>query len=118
MDKLDTNRNSDQYYGGRIYCSFASREGCLTFRNSHEGNLVYTQTSTWHSEGAVHYFENPVTIQGYNQGSNSLVVGPQIRPCTEHIAIKYHHFCSFIKNGDVEIEHIVGSQKFYEATRF
>ena len=29
-----------------------------------------------------------------------------MRPCTKHIAIKYHHFRSFIANGDVEIKHV------------
>ena len=51
-------------------------------------------------------FENPVTVHEDNQGSIALTVTPKIRPCTKHIAIKYHHLQSFVANGDVEIEHI------------
>ena len=27
-------------------------------------------------------------------------------PLKKHIAIKYHHFQSFVENGDVKIEHV------------
>ena len=36
----------------------------------------------------------------------ALAVALQIKPRTKHIAIKYHHFCIFITNGDVEIQNI------------
>ena len=46
-------------------------------------------------------FENPVTVHKDNQGEITLVVAPKMRPCTKNITIKYHHFQSFITNGDV-----------------
>ena len=50
-------------------------------------------------------FENPVTVYEDNRWAIALAVSPQIRPLTKHIAIKYHHFRSFIANGDIEIQH-------------
>ena len=29
-----------------------------------------------------------------------------MRPHMKHIAIKYHHLCSFVANGDVDIKHV------------
>ena len=51
-------------------------------------------------------FENPVTDHEDNQGSVALVVAPQMRLCTEHIIINYHHFRSFVANSDIEIQDI------------
>ena len=51
-------------------------------------------------------FEKPVTFYKDNQGEISLTVSMQIRPRTKHIEIKYHHFQSFIANGDVEIKYV------------
>ena len=53
-------------------------------------------------------FEKPVTpltVYEDNQGAIGLVVSPHMRSRTKHIAIKYHHFCSFVANGDVKINH-------------
>ena len=58
-------------------------------------------------------FENPVTVYKDNQGVIALVVSPQMQLRTNIILIKYHHFRTFIANGDIEIkyadtkEHIV-----------
>ena len=41
-------------------------------------------------------FENPFTLHKDNQGAITLVVSPQIWPCTNHIAIEYHHFWNFV----------------------
>ena len=46
-------------------------------------------------------FEKPVTFHKDNQGEITLVVSPKMEPCTKNITIKYHHFQSFITNGDV-----------------
>ena len=48
----------------------------------------------------------PVTVYEDNQGAITLAFPPQIRPRTKHIAIKYHHFRSFVKNGDVKRKHV------------
>ena len=29
-----------------------------------------------------------------------------MRPCTKNISIKYHNFCIFVANGDVDIKHV------------
>ena len=46
-------------------------------------------------------FENPDTVQEDNQEAIALVFAPQIQPHTNHIAIKYHHFRSFMEKCDV-----------------
>ena len=51
-------------------------------------------------------FGNPFTVHKYNQVAIAIAVDPQMRPCTNHIAIKYHHFWSFVANGDVQIQYI------------
>ena len=51
-------------------------------------------------------FENPVTVHENNQGSIALTVATKMRPHTRQIVIKYHHFQSFVTNGDVEMQHI------------
>ena len=51
-------------------------------------------------------FENPVTFYEDNQGAIALAVSLQMRFCTKHIAIKYHHFRSFVTNGNVKIKHV------------
>ena len=53
-------------------------------------------------------FKKPVTLVTFykdNQGEIVIAVSPQIRPHTNHIAIMYHHFRSFVVNGDVQIKH-------------
>ena len=40
-------------------------------------------------------FGNPFTVYKYNQGAITLGVYPQMRPHTNHITIKSHHFCFF-----------------------
>ena len=50
-------------------------------------------------------FKNPVTVYKDNQGTIALTVSPQIWPRTKHIAIKYHHFWSFVANGEIDIQH-------------
>ena len=47
-----------------------------------------------------------VTIHKYNKGAIALAFDPHMRPSTNHIVIKYHHFRSFVANCDVEIQHI------------
>ena len=51
-------------------------------------------------------FENPVTVHEDNQEVIALAIALQMRPCMKHIMIKYHHFHSFVANGDVCIQHI------------
>ena len=51
-------------------------------------------------------FEKPVTVHEDNQGMTALTFSPQIQPRMKHIAIKYHHFRSFVANGDVDIKHV------------
>ena len=51
-------------------------------------------------------FENWVTLYKDNQGSIALVVSSQMRPHMKHIAIKYHHLCSFVAHSDVDIKHV------------
>ena len=51
-------------------------------------------------------FEKLVTFCEDNQGTIVLAVYPQMQPHTKHIAIKYHHFCSFVSHGYVDIKHV------------
>ena len=51
-------------------------------------------------------FKNKVTVHEDNQRAIALAVASKMWPRTKHIAIKYHHFRSFVVNGDVEIQHI------------
>ena len=48
----------------------------------------------------------PVTVYKYNQGTITLTVYPQMRPHTKNITTKYHHFRSFVANGDVKIKDV------------
>ena len=57
MGKTDTSINSTHYYRDKIYLSFASHEGCLTFHNYYEGYIVRNQASRKHNKGAVEYFK-------------------------------------------------------------
>ena len=41
-----------------------------------------------------------------NRGAIELAKMPKLRPCTKHIALKYHHFCEHIRNGKVHIHAI------------
>ena len=53
----------------------------------------------------------PVTVYKDNQGAIALAVSPQIQPRIKHIAIKCHHFRSFVANGDIKIKHIDTKEK-------
>ena len=50
-------------------------------------------------------FKRPFIVHNDNQGEIALTVATQIWACIKHITIKYHHFCNFMENGDVEIQH-------------
>ena len=41
-----------------------------------------------------------------NKGCIDLVTTPKIRPRTKHIALKYHHFRSFVQNKTITIEYV------------
>ena len=55
--------------------------------------------------------KNPVTENGDNQGEVTFTFNPKMRPCTKHIAIKYHHSHNLVAKGDVFIEHIETKEK-------
>ncbi len=38
-----------------------------------------------------------------NQLHITMATTQQFTPCTKHIALKYHHFCSHVKRGDIQI---------------
>ena len=46
-----------------------------------------------------------------NNGALELVRVPKYRPRTKHIALNYHHFRNFVKEGKVEILHIDTKQQ-------
>ena len=46
------------------------------------------------------------TIFEDNKGCIDLVNIPKIRPRTKHIALKYHHFRSFVQNNTISIQYI------------
>jgi len=46
------------------------------------------------------------TIFEDNKGCIDLVETPRMRPRTKHIALKYHHFKSFVKNKTVSIRYV------------
>ena len=46
------------------------------------------------------------TIFEDNKGCIDLVNVPKIRPRTKHIALKYHHFRSFVRNNTISIQYI------------
>ena len=39
----------------------------------------------------------------YNNGAIELSMAPNIRPCTKHISLKYHHFREHVCKGLIEI---------------
>ena len=43
------------------------------------------------------------TVFEDNNGALELANVPKIRPRTKHIAIKYHHFRTYVQQGDVRI---------------
>ena len=51
-------------------------------------------------------FEKPFTVYGDNHGAIAITVSLQLRPYTKHTKIKYHHFWSFVANGNIEIKHV------------
>jgi hypothetical protein len=44
-------------------------------------------------------------IHEYNQSTIRMVTSDEFTPRTKHIALKYHHFCSHVKNGHIEISY-------------
>ena len=42
-----------------------------------------------------------------NKGSEELSKVPKYRPRTKHIAIKYHHFREWVKNGTIKIQRVI-----------
>ena len=46
------------------------------------------------------------TIFEDNRGCIDLVTTPKIRPRTKHIALKYHHFRSFVRDKTISIKHV------------
>ena len=46
------------------------------------------------------------TIFEDNKGCIDLVNVPKIRPRTKHIALKYHHFRSFVRNKKISVQYI------------
>lgn len=46
------------------------------------------------------------TIFEDNKGCVELAYAPKLRPCTIHIWLKYHHFCSHVSNGHIRIQWI------------
>ena len=53
-----------------------------------------------------HNMSEPTTIFEDNKGCIDLVNVPKIRPRTKHIALKYHHFRSFVRNKKISIQYI------------
>ena len=41
-----------------------------------------------------------------NQSCIIVAESARLTPRTKHIAIKYHHFCQFVKNGSIKMYHI------------
>ena len=46
------------------------------------------------------------TIFEVNKGCIELVTAPKMRPQTKHIALKYHHFRSFVQDKTVSIQYV------------
>ena len=45
------------------------------------------------------------TVHEDNQSTIRMAKSDKFTPRTKHIALKYHHFCSHIKNGHIEISY-------------
>ena len=60
----------------------------------------------WHLKGVVEYFRKTVKVHKDNQGAIKITVSTQMQHRTKHILIKYHHFYSFVTNGNVEIKYV------------
>ena len=46
------------------------------------------------------------TVHEDNKGCIDLVESPRVRPHTKHIALKYHHFRSFVRDKTVSVEYV------------
>ena len=46
------------------------------------------------------------TVFEDNNGTIEIAKIPKMRPQTKHIAIKYHHFRTYIQKGDIQIEKV------------
>lgn len=44
-----------------------------------------------------------------NTGAYELTKAPKMRPCTKHIALKYHHFWEHVHNGTIKIN-LIGTK--------
>ena len=53
----------------------------------------------------------PVTVYKNNQGAITLALYSKMITPTKLIAIKYHHFCSFVANSEVKIKHVDNKKK-------
>jgi hypothetical protein len=44
-------------------------------------------------------------VHEHDQSTIKMATSDKFTPCTKHIALKYHHFCSRVKNGHIEINY-------------
>ena len=51
------------------------------------------------------------TVHEDNKGCIDLVETPRIRPRTKHIALKYHHFRSYVKDGTISVKYVETSEQ-------
>ena len=51
------------------------------------------------------------TVHEDNKGCIDLVESPRIRPRTKHIALKYHHFRSFVRDKTVSVRYVETGEK-------
>jgi hypothetical protein len=50
-----------------------------------------------------------------NSGALQLVQLPKMRPRTRHINVKYHHFCEYVAQGKVIIQHAASKDQLGNA---
>ena len=58
--------------------------------------------------------ESPVvhcTVHEDNKGCIDLVENPRIRPRTKHIALKYHHFRSFVRDKTISVKYVESEEQ-------
>ncbi len=46
------------------------------------------------------------TVFEDNKGCVDLIAAPTMKPRSRHIAIKYHHFCEYVRRGGIKIQWI------------
>ena len=49
-----------------------------------------------------------------NNGALKLATAPKMRPRTKHIALKYHHFRSFVQNNTISIQYVDTTRQIAE----